>query len=1144
MAMMRKIEVALSAVLAASVAFAATVEVVSPGEYASPEDSTEFVVSGAIDGDVSILATNADCSVTLSGATLNGVLTIDGNAEMRLSGDNAITTTKKSAIYCSGALLVSGDGSLAATAAGAKKTGVIAAADMIVAGGKTTLTIANPTAKNACGISLSGNYLQTDGTLKIVGLSNDYKQNGVFLASKKTSATISGGTLKVTLAGEKSVGLALDKATCSATVTGGTLKFTMSGDGAKGIKGDGSFTMAGGSLSATLSGGVAEDYFEYEDSDGNTWNYYVTLTASTKTIGGTSAYNTSSLIANGTYPVMDPAKCYAVKVGTLSISGGDIYVRATGTAGRGLGADSMTLSGGNYDIAVSGGATEVYVESLVDSDDLDDMTFANGVTTCLDSDGAACIKTGDENGTLSITGGKFSLKATGNAGKLINAAGQLVIGTEGQVTLPDATSFNPDISGSTTGSKIYCSAVKQKYYGILATATATTDMSAFSLAVANDNLVKSSAGKMMAFAAPSNIGGMPPGGTAPVGTPPGGGIGPGGDDDADYSNPKGIKGVAGVTVHGGRVSITTVNDGGEGLESKALLTINGGIFDLQCYDDCINSGGNLCINGGWIYASSSGNDAIDSNGKIYMTGGTVVAISTSGGPEVGIDTDDSNGLVISGGHLIAVGGTSGNMVVGSSGTQKTYRNTSVSASAYSGKYLQMKGTQTFTVKMPTLSGTMSLVCTTEGWTTAGTPTVLTSAPAMGSTGFHDIYLSSYIGAANTVIPDPVHGTMTITAEEVDAGGLMKVTVKRTGGSDGRIAVKLKTQDASTVNGVSGTLGVDFEYLKEILVWEDGDTADKTVYVQTYVTDATSATTFRLKISIQTTGEYEDCAAPMLASGGKVIASIAPAKKGTIAIVAPDPLEVVAGEPLRVKIRRTGGSDGRVAVKFKTQDASTVGGINGRFGIDFQYVKTTLVWAHGDTSEKTVEVPTVAAWWTGGPKTFRLKLSVMTTGDYEGWATPALASGGKVIASILPNEAAHPGEVFVKKVESVRGGAVVGGPVAAAPFWGYAGATLRVTIGRSGGDFGRIAVKAKTQDASTVGGINGLFATDFTYAKETFVWEDGDTADKTLEIPTFHVAGATYPRTFRLKLSAMTTGDYEGCATPELPAAKVIVSLTE
>ena len=324
---------------AVSITFAATVDVTAPGEYASAGEATDFVVSGGIGGNVTILAADDGCRVTLSDTTLDGVLAIDGDAELLLAGANAITTTKKSAISCTGALSITGDGSLAATAAGAKKTGVIAAVDLTVAGGATTLTIANPTAKNACGVSLSGNYFQTDGALTIVGESANYKQNGVFLASKDTSATIAGGTLDVTLAGEKSVGLAMDKATASGTMTGGEMRFAMSGNGAKGVKGDGSFTMSGGTLEATLTGGIVEDYFEYEDGDGNTWNYYVALTSSTKTSGGTSEYSTTSLINAGNYPVMDVSKCYAVKVGTLSISGGTVSISATGTAGRGLGAE-------------------------------------------------------------------------------------------------------------------------------------------------------------------------------------------------------------------------------------------------------------------------------------------------------------------------------------------------------------------------------------------------------------------------------------------------------------------------------------------------------------------------------------------------------------------------------------------------------------------------------------------------------------------------------------------------------------------------------------------------------------------------------------------------------------------------------------
>ena len=125
-----------------------------------------------------------------------------------------------------------------------------------------------------------------------------------------------------------------------------------------------------------------------------------------------------------------------------------------------------------------------------------------------------------------------------------------------------------------------------------------------------------------------------------------------------------------------------------------------------------------------------------------MTGGVVLAFSTAGGAEVGIDTDNASGLVISGGHLVAVGGAAGNMVIGSSGTQKTYMESSASASTYSGKYLSMTGTETFIVKMPTLPGTFSLVCTTEGWTSAGTPEVSAAEPATGSLSFHGTYIAN------------------------------------------------------------------------------------------------------------------------------------------------------------------------------------------------------------------------------------------------------------------------------------------------------------------------------------------------------------------------------------------------------------------
>lgn len=395
---------------------------------------------------------------------------------------------------------------------------------------------------------------------------------------------------------------------------------------------------------------------------------------------------------------------------------------------------------------------------------------------------------------------------------------------------------------------------------------------------------------------------------------------------------------------------------------------------------------------------------------------------------------------------------------------------------------------------------------------------------------------------STTPPATGPGTLTMTLDPVTAGGKMKVTVTRTGGSTGRVAVKIKTQDSSTVNGINGRAGIDFRYLKDFLVWNNGDTSTKVVYVQTYVTDKNSTVTFRMKISALTTGDYAGCATPKLASDGKVIATITPAKnpkKGTIVFSAPDPMVTTAGEPLKVTIRRIGGSDGRVTVKFKTQDSSTVGGINGLVGIDFQYVKEFLEWDHGDASDKTLTIPTYQVIGAVYPRTFRLKVSVMTDGDYIGCVTPELDSNGKVIATILPNPT-YPGAVVVTRVDSVKNDFVEGWSDEA-PFAGLVGDNLHVVISRLGGDYGRIAVKVETLDATMVSGINAVAGKDFQYATETFVWADGQSDDKELVIQTRRLL-KTYPRTFILKLTAQTTGGFEGFNTPGLPSSEVIIGL--
>lgn len=134
----------------------------------------------------------------------------------------------------------------------------------------------------------------------------------------------------------------------------------------------------------------------------------------------------------------------------------------------------------------------------------------------------------------------------------------------------------------------------------------------------------------------------------------------GSGESADYANPKAVKSEGNLTVNSGMLTIlcTQSAEGGEGLESKSTLTINGGTTSISAYDDCINASTHIAINGGTTYCVSSGNDAIDSNGTLTVTGGFTIA-NGSRSPEGGFDCDQSQ-FIVTGGTIIGTGGSTSN----------------------------------------------------------------------------------------------------------------------------------------------------------------------------------------------------------------------------------------------------------------------------------------------------------------------------------------------------------------------------------------------------------------------------------------------------------------------------------------------------
>ena len=129
-----------------------------------------------------------------------------------------------------------------------------------------------------------------------------------------------------------------------------------------------------------------------------------------------------------------------------------------------------------------------------------------------------------------------------------------------------------------------------------------------------------------------------------------------------HSSAKGIKCDSTMLIKGGKIEVLVFGKGErcEGVEAKYDMILRGDTTSLlvYAYDDAINSGKTLYVEGGNIYAYSVTNDAIDSNDAINISGGNLFACG-SFTPEQGIDTDYENRYTVTGGNVIAMGGTMG-----------------------------------------------------------------------------------------------------------------------------------------------------------------------------------------------------------------------------------------------------------------------------------------------------------------------------------------------------------------------------------------------------------------------------------------------------------------------------------------------------
>jgi len=311
------------------------------------------------------------------------------------------------------------------------------------------------------------------------------------------------------------------------------------------------------------------------------------------------------------------------------------------------------------------------------------------------------------------------------------------------------------------------------------------------------------------------------------------------------------------------------------------------------------------------------------------------------------------------------------------------------------------------------------------------------------------------------------------------GAQIQVTVTRTGGSDGAVDVDYATTDGSAYAGsdytaTSGTLNfLDGQTSKTINVpiIDDIDyEGDETFAIN--LNNATGGATLGTPVSSTVTIQ-EDEIPPAAGSLQFENASYSVAEDGA---------------SILVTVTRTGGSAGAVTVDYATTDSSATA------GSDYTATSDTLNFGDGVMSQN-FSVPILDDTDYEGDEAFSLNLS-----NAQGGASLGAPSSSTV--TITENDAVPP-------AGSLQFGSAT---------YGVAenGASVLVTVTRTGGSFGEVGVNYASSDGTATAG------SDYTSTSNTLTFADG-IMSQSFSITILDDTDYEGDESFQLDLSGVTGG---------------------
>ena len=481
----------------------------------------------------------------------------------------------------------------------------------------------------------------------------------------------------------------------------------------------------------------------------------------------------------------------------------------------------------------------------------------------------------------------------------------------------------------------------------------------------------------------------------------------------------------------------------------------------------------------------------EANETVNLTLSSPTGGATLGTPSTAVLTITDNDVAPAGtlqfsAATYSVGENAGNAAVivtrtgGSSGAVSVSFATSNGTATAPGDYTAASPTVSF-ADGDTANKTISIPIINDTTAEANETVNLTlSSPTGGAT------LGTPSTAVLTITDNDVApaGTLQFSAATYSVGenaGNAAVIVTRTGGSSGAVSVSFATS-----NGTATAPG-DYTAASPTVSFADGDTANKTISIP-IINDTTAEANETVNLTLSSPTGGATLGTPSTAVLTITDNDVAPA--GTLQFSAATYSVGENAGNAAVIVTRTGGSSGAVSVSFATSNGTaTAPG-------DYTAASPTVSFADGDTANKTISIPIINDTTVEANETVNLTLSSPTGGATLG--TPSTA-----VLTITDNDVALPAGTlqFSAATYSV----------------GENANNAAVIVTRTGGSSGAVSVSFATSNGTATA------PGDYSAVTQTVNFANGDTANKTINIPIIRDTTAEPNETVNLTLSSPTGG---------------------